>query len=498
MGAPARPRSSQQSLTVFSAGGDDRYGGARGPVVPNELVFGSTDPQAPSVPVGAARQERDYPPEKRARRRTRVSSKDDASKRVESALQRFKAASQQGSQVVGAVAATVPTDPRTPGAPMAKRSMEVDSTSEEGGSVAGGSVRRYRGASADRGSRRGKEANSPAAGGNEQPYGADGEDESAVARTGSREMEGRAHRRTSRVTQALDAFRNASVGFVDGERQRETEVSGRQRTSTRPQSNVDSEWGSRSVVDVEDDGWGTAFRQTARDETRGWMGSDTEGAAVDRSSTTSNDKPTPQIEWLSDEEVQRVVPVIPQPSQYSYYQNGDIVQRVGGSFAVLVIATAFTQAAPLAVGAATFPFWGPLVQATARNLPVRDFNCCGLWFAQVFDVDWQPNPSQLYRGRRKVMSQREKPQWVVSVVVGDDSGARTRVEVESNCPPGSLSPGDDIEMLVVTPDQSLRTFKVIRELYLPQSRFWLSDYPFINRRAFLTLSAAFRKIRGST
>jgi hypothetical protein len=59
-------------------------------------------------------------------------------------------------------------------------------------------------------------------------------------------------------------------------------VSGRQRTSTRPQSMVDSEWGSRGVVDVEDDGWGTAFRQTARDETRGWMGSDTEGAAVDR------------------------------------------------------------------------------------------------------------------------------------------------------------------------------------------------------------------------
>lgn len=110
--------------------------------------------------------------------------------------------------------------------------------------------------------------------------------------------------------------------------------------------------------------------------------------------------------------------------------DGDIVQRMGGSFAILVIAGAFTQAAPIAVGAATFPFWGPLVQATARNLPVREFSCCGLWFANVYEVDWQPNPSQMYRNRRVASYRRSKPQWLISVTLGDDSGARAQVDLE--------------------------------------------------------------------
>jgi hypothetical protein len=42
---------------------------------------------------------------------------------------------------------------------------------------------------------------------------------------------------------------------------------------------------------------------------------------------------------------------------------------------------------------------------------------------------------------------------------------------------------------------ALRMPQVIREVYLPQSGLWLSDYPFVDRSAFLDLSLAVERSR---
>lgn len=35
--------------------------------------------------------------------------------------------------------------------------------------------------------------------------------------------------------------------------------------------------------------------------------------------------------------------------------------------------------------------------------------------------------------------------------------------------------------------------QIVRELFLPDNKFWISDYPFVNRRAFLGVRRALKR-----
>eukprot|EP00191_Tetraselmis_sp_GSL018_P023362 CAMPEP_0177625052 /NCGR_PEP_ID=MMETSP0419_2-20121207/29867_1 /TAXON_ID=582737 /ORGANISM="Tetraselmis sp., Strain GSL018" /LENGTH=472 /DNA_ID=CAMNT_0019125919 /DNA_START=460 /DNA_END=1879 /DNA_ORIENTATION=+ len=194
----------------------------------------------------------------------------------------------------------------------------------------------------------------------------------------------------------------------------------------------------------------------------------------------------PRVSWLEPEDANSLIPAAPLPEQYSYYQGRNLVQSVGLSFVVGLAANAFTQAAPLAVGAASFPFLAPLLLATARNLPMRRFPYCGN--ARRGRRVAAGAPRQL---RRQSRGPRAGP-------IGD-SGARARLQLETAAPSSAVQPGDRVEAVVVANDLELNSFKVVRELFLPDAGIWLSEYPFINRQAFQYLSTDLKKAppRGS-
>mmetsp|Transcript_41706 Transcript_41706/g.107972 ORF Transcript_41706/g.107972 Transcript_41706/m.107972 type:complete len:534 (+) Transcript_41706:114-1715(+) len=480
--------------------------GRKGSRVPQELVFGGGDslPNAthtnltPKSTTGTEAERKGGVSGTRRRSHARRPVRD-STKQVGDALQRFRDATQTGGSRVPArpeepIAEPFDSPPkRQVQRPSAERRADRDERAEEESSTRVGStstevrdaLKRFRDAATGRHEREGARYVAPAE--RATP------DERLAEQQAERAPEAeRGYRRPSALAQTLEAFRN-SVGLQDATTQRNGSP-GDAISASAPKGEDDSEWGGGgSSRYADDDGdWGGWSGFIAPSSTR--RDKQAQSSQPPKEKDRSRGRPVPQIEWLSDEEVQRVIPRAPQPQQYSYFQSdGDIVQRMGGSFAILVIAGAFTQAAPIAVGAATFPFWGPLVQATARNLPVREFSCCGLWFANVYEVDWQPNPSQMYRNRRVASYRRSKPQWLISVTLGDDSGARAQVDLETNSPPGSVKVGDRIEVLVVSPDQRLRTFKIVRELFLPDNKFWISDYPFVNRRAFLGVRRALKR-----
>uniref|UniRef100_A0A061QNR6 Uncharacterized protein n=1 Tax=Tetraselmis sp. GSL018 TaxID=582737 RepID=A0A061QNR6_9CHLO len=188
----------------------------------------------------------------------------------------------------------------------------------------------------------------------------------------------------------------------------------------------------------------------------------------------------PRVSWLEPEDANSLIPAAPLPEQYSYYQGRNLVQSVGLSFVVGLAANAFTQAAPLAVGAASFPFLAPLLLATARNLPMRRFPYCGN--ARRGRRVAAGAPRQL---RRQSRGPRAGP-------IGD-SGARARLQLETAAPSSAVQPGDRVEAVVVANDLELNSFKVVRELFLPDAGIWLSEYPFINRQAFQYLSTDLRE-----
>ena len=108
---------------------------------------------------------------------------------------------------------------------------------------------------------------------------------------------------------------------------------------------------------------------------------------------------------------------------------------------------------------------------------------------------------------------------VTRMLVGDDSGARLQMEVplaqehseirvRKVCGrmapalradrPVAAQPGDEVELVVVSDEPQLQRFRAVREAYLPELGLWLSEYPFVERRAFRAVSDAIAAAREQT
>jgi hypothetical protein len=53
-----------------------------------------------------------------------------------------------------------------------------------------------------------------------------------------------------------------------------------------------------------------------------------------------------------------------------------------------------------------------------------------------------------------------------------------------------LQPGDEVELLVVSDEPRLQRFRAVREAYLPELGMWISEYPFMDRIAYRSISDA--------
>jgi len=253
-------------------------------------------------------------------------------------------------------------------------------------------------------------------------------------------------------------------------------------------------WNAQSSVDVFDyEEEPTRSQWPGNGSKGGYLEQDFGGQASragGRGSRGAQSQSPPKVDWLTAEQGERLIPIAPRPEQYSYYQDQDFIQRVSLSFLVGMFAMAFTSTTPIAVGAAAFPFIAPMAFAATRNFPIRNFQYCGLWRAKVISVEWSDESG--VRPMRGSQRKRSGPA-VLSIVLGDDSGARTCVELPTDAPRTAVRIGDNVEALVVSNDRSLIQFKVVREIYLAESQFWLADYPFIDRYAFRQISNALQK-----
>ena len=51
-------------------------------------------------------------------------------------------------------------------------------------------------------------------------------------------------------------------------------------------------------------------------------------------------------------------------------------------------------------------------------------------------------------------------------------------------------PGDEVELLVVSDEPQLQRFRAVREAYMPELGMWVSEYPFMDRVAYRSISDA--------
>ncbi|EFN59167.1 hypothetical protein CHLNCDRAFT_138041 [Chlorella variabilis] len=190
----------------------------------------------------------------------------------------------------------------------------------------------------------------------------------------------------------------------------------------------------------------------------------------------------PDIALLSSDELDRVLPVIPFAQQASFYGGTatDGVQRWGASLAATVV---LSKVAVLAATSLTWPLWWPWALAAKKNLALRrQFSYGGLWRTQVLEVaiTGRPKPFTALDGGERGGTMR-----MARILVGDPGGARAEMVLPYDSRYELIQAGEAAELLVLSSDTSFRRFKAVKDVYLPSSGLWVSEYPHADRTRFL-------------
>ncbi|KAK9835074.1 hypothetical protein WJX84_005413 [Apatococcus fuscideae] len=198
--------------------------------------------------------------------------------------------------------------------------------------------------------------------------------------------------------------------------------------------------------------------------------------------TPDEEMAKPDITRLEPAELDLLMPLVPSASQLQIVTGGptNLLQRCAGSLLGTLVCYKFVL---LASASLTFPLWSPVLLAAARNWDVKK-SCkfVGLWRTAVMEIN--------VKGRRRVTSLAAPSGRAISLLMGDDSGLRSSINLPYNSQYEQIQVGDAAEMLVTSFRKDFSTFKALKEVYLPETGIWLSDYPLTNRQAFLDVSLA--------
>jgi len=84
---------------------------------------------------------------------------------------------------------------------------------------------------------------------------------------------------------------------------------------------------------------------------------------------------------------------------------------------------------------------------------------------------------------------------MLSLLVGDYSGARVELRVPLQRQHARIREGDEVEMVVGSDESYFARFEAVREAYFPRTDTWVGEYPFLDRRAMPAISGRIARDR---
>ncbi|CAD7702972.1 unnamed protein product [Ostreobium quekettii] len=197
----------------------------------------------------------------------------------------------------------------------------------------------------------------------------------------------------------------------------------------------------------------------------------------------------------------RVLSLFPSGPQAEFYAPGDVSEKIVWWSCAIGGSLIFSKIASLAALALLAPVLGPWALASLRNCELlsKGWSYGGIWHAQVLEVEPLDVRADTFSDRQGVGWQQRRSYQSIRVLCGDpwQGGARVEMVVPYGYSQEQVSAGQPAELLALSNDKSFRNFKVVREVFLPQLRCWLSEYPFIDRFEFVkVLNALLREQEG--
>jgi len=195
--------------------------------------------------------------------------------------------------------------------------------------------------------------------------------------------------------------------------------------------------------------------------------------------------------------VEQLLPLSATADQYRYYWGkfSDFLRRllisVIGAVVIWVIEIVVQRyvflALPLGIAFGLYWLWAPVMWATLRNRRYRKFPYGGFWRGEVLDVFLTEEligteETVNDRGELVIVENRERR---INVEVGDESGFKSLIQAPLRREHQAIAPGQVAELLLLSNQPDLRRVDQVSDLYLPARRIWVSNYPCLQREAFV-------------
>ena len=200
----------------------------------------------------------------------------------------------------------------------------------------------------------------------------------------------------------------------------------------------------------------------------------------------------PDIVILSPDELDRVLPILPFAAQANFFTGGaaQAIQRWAASLALTLL---FSKAALLAATSLTWPLWWPWARAANKNYGIRSkIEYGGIWRTTVLSIEKGNRPRPQFKGGGMDDDDDSIPRFNAMrscrILVGEEDGAQIELILPHDARFDLLQSGQPAEVVVLSNSTSFDDIKAVRDVYLPESALWLSEYPYIDRSEFLEIS----------
>lgn len=134
--------------------------------------------------------------------------------------------------------------------------------------------------------------------------------------------------------------------------------------------------------------------------------------------------------------------------------------------------------------------WNPIYWATLKNLECRRYRYSGFWQGQVLDVfvteDLIGKEETVNKlGDLVIVENRERR---LNLEVADEAGFVTKLQVPLQRDHRVIRPGDTAEMVVMSNVSNLSRIGKVSDIYVPDYKLWVSDYPYLQHSLFEEVS----------
>lgn len=205
---------------------------------------------------------------------------------------------------------------------------------------------------------------------------------------------------------------------------------------------------------------------------------------------------------LTRKTFEQLVPPVATGAQYAYCwgKPSNVLRRVlisvVGIFAVILSKILFLGAGfdeillVIGIGIGLYWMWGPVLEASLKNIECRRYGYCGFWRGKILDVYLSEEligteETVNNRGDLVVVENRER---CLNLEVGDELGFLTALRVPLKRNHRAIDIGDTAELLVFSSRGDLGRISKTSDIYIPDHNLWVSDYPYVQREAFVDVS----------